>query len=88
MSAGLCRAGLSPFVGGESLEGNPPTHAAAATHHQLPTAHQLQLGYQVNKVLVEQAIPKKQERLVLAQMREKLMVVNWQYLVTSSSMGC
>ena len=54
------------------------THAPAATHHQLPTAHKLQLGYQVNKVSVEQVMLKEQEqeRLVLAQMREKLVVVS------------
>ena len=31
MSAGLCRARLSPFVGGESLEGSPPTHQQQRT---------------------------------------------------------
>ena len=51
------------------------THAPAATHHQLPTAHQLQLGYQVNKLLVGLAMIKEQEGLVLTHKGEKMMVV-------------
>ena len=50
-----------------------PAHAPA-THHQLPTAHQLQLGYQVNKVLVEQTMHKDEQMLVLTHDVEKVVV--------------